>query len=59
MRCCPATPVSLAFTNLAGETYVTMAQRDGKRLVAVLMYSQDDVQDQARAVLDWGFSRVQ
>ena len=36
-----------------------MAQRDGKRLVAVLMYSQDDVQDQARAVLDWGFSRVQ
>ena len=46
------------FTNLARETYVAMAQRDGRRLITVLMYSQDDLQDQARAVLDWGFSRA-
>lgn len=44
------------FTNLARETYVAMAQRGGRRLVAVLMYSQDDLWDQARSVLDWGFS---
>lgn len=46
------------FTNLARETYVAMAQRDGRRLITVLTYSQDDLQDQARAVLDWGFSRA-
>ena len=46
------------FTNLARETYVAMAQRNGRRLITVLMYSQDDLQDQARAVLDWGFNRT-
>jgi serine-type D-Ala-D-Ala carboxypeptidase (penicillin-binding protein 5/6) len=46
------------FTSLARETYVAMAQRNGRRLVAVLMYSQADLWDQARAVLDWGFSRA-
>ena len=45
------------YTNLARETYVAMAQRNGKRLVAVLMYSQDDLWNQARAALDWGFSQ--
>lgn len=45
------------FTNLARETYVAMAQRGGRRLVAVLMYSQDDLWDQARRLLDWGFSQ--
>ena len=43
------------YTNLAQETYVAMAQRDGKRLIAVLMYGKDDLWDQGRALLDWGF----
>lgn len=46
------------FTNLARQTYVAMAQRGARRLVAVLMYSSDDLEDQARSVLDWGFSRA-
>ncbi|MEI7916135.1 MAG: serine hydrolase [Mycobacteriaceae bacterium] len=45
------------YTNLAKETYVAMAQRDGKRLVAVMMYSDDDLWNQGRALLDWGFSQ--
>jgi D-alanyl-D-alanine carboxypeptidase (penicillin-binding protein 5/6) len=43
------------FTDLARETYVAMAQRNGRRLITVLMYSQDDLHGQARALLDWGF----
>ena len=43
------------YTNLAKETYVAMAQRDGKRLVAVMMYGDDDLWDQRRSLLDWGF----
>ena len=43
------------YTNLAQETYVAMAQRDGKRLIAVMMYGKDDLWDQGRALLDWGF----
>jgi len=45
------------YTNLARETYVAMAQRDGKRLVAVMMYGKDELWDQGRALLDWGFSQ--
>ncbi len=45
------------YTNLAQETYVAMAQRNGKRLVAVMMYGKDDLWDQARALLDWGFAQ--
>ena len=45
------------YTNLAQETYVAMAQRDGKRLIAVMMYGKDDLWDQGRALLDWGFSQ--
>lgn len=45
------------YTNLAQETYVAMAQRDGKRLIAVMMYGSDDLWDQGRALLDWGFSQ--
>jgi D-alanyl-D-alanine carboxypeptidase (penicillin-binding protein 5/6) len=45
------------YTNLAQETYVAMAQRNGKRLVAVMMYSPDELWDQGRALLDWGFSQ--
>jgi D-alanyl-D-alanine carboxypeptidase (penicillin-binding protein 5/6) len=45
------------YTNLAQETYVAMAQRDGRRLVAVMMYGTDDLWDQGRALLDWGFAQ--
>lgn len=43
------------YTNLARETYVAMAQRDGKWLIAVMMYGTDELWDQGRALLDWGF----
>ena len=45
------------YTNLAKETYVAMAQRDGRRLVAVMMYGDDDLWSQGRALLDWGFAQ--
>ena len=45
------------YTNLAKETYVAMAQRDNKRIVAVMMYGEDDLWDQGRALLDWGFAQ--
>lgn len=45
------------YTNLAKETYVAMAQQNGKRLIAVLMYGSDELWDQGRALLDWGFSQ--
>ncbi|HPY25326.1 MAG: hypothetical protein QG655_2711 [Actinomycetota bacterium] len=45
------------YTNLAQETYVAMAQRNGRRLVAVMMYGDDDLWSQGRALLDWGFAQ--
>ena len=45
------------YTNLAQETYVAMAQRNGKRLVAVMMYGSEELWDQGRALLDWGFAQ--
>ena len=45
------------YTNLARETYVAIAQRDGKWVIAVLMYGSDELWDQGRALLDWGFSQ--
>ena len=45
------------YTNLAKETYVGMAQRDGHRIVVVQMYGDDDLWDQGRALFDWGFGR--
>ncbi len=45
------------YTNLAQETYVAMAQRNGRRLVAVMMYGEDDLWDQGRKLLDWGFAQ--
>jgi D-alanyl-D-alanine carboxypeptidase (penicillin-binding protein 5/6) len=45
------------YTNLAQETYVAMAQRNGHRLIAVLMYGDDDLWNQGRALLDWGFAQ--
>jgi D-alanyl-D-alanine carboxypeptidase (penicillin-binding protein 5/6) len=45
------------YTNLAQETYVAIAQRDGRQLIAVMMYGKDDLWDQGRALLDWGFAQ--
>jgi D-alanyl-D-alanine carboxypeptidase (penicillin-binding protein 5/6) len=45
------------YTNLAQETYVAIAQRDGRRLIAVLLYGNDELWDQGRALLDWGFTQ--
>ena len=46
------------YTNLAQETYVAMAQRNGTRLVAVMMYGSEELWDQGRALLDWGFGQA-
>jgi D-alanyl-D-alanine carboxypeptidase len=34
-----------------------MAQRNGHRLIAVMMYGDDDLWNQGRALLDWGFAQ--
>ena len=44
------------YTDLARETYVGMAQRNGRRLIVVQMYGSDDLWDQAARLLDWGFA---
>ncbi len=46
------------YTNLAQETYVAIAQRNGTLLVAVMMYGSEELWDQGRALLDWGFSQT-
>jgi D-alanyl-D-alanine carboxypeptidase (penicillin-binding protein 5/6) len=43
------------YTDLAQETYVGMAQRNGRRLIVVQMYGSDDLGGQAAKLLDWGF----
>ncbi len=45
------------YTNLAGDTFVTVAQRDGRRLVVVLMKGDGQLYDQAVSLLDWGFAQ--
>jgi len=45
------------YTNLARETYVAIAQRNGRLLAAVMMYGNAELWDQGRALLDWGFSQ--
>lgn len=45
------------YTNLAQDTYVAIAQRDGRRLIAVMMYSPDALWDQGRELLNWGFAQ--
>lgn len=44
------------YTDLARETYVGIAQRNGRRLIAVEMYGDGDLREQAAKLLDWGFS---
>jgi D-alanyl-D-alanine carboxypeptidase (penicillin-binding protein 5/6) len=47
------------YTDLARETYVGMAQRNGRRLIVVQMYGSDALWDQAAQLLDWGFNHYQ
>jgi serine-type D-Ala-D-Ala carboxypeptidase (penicillin-binding protein 5/6) len=43
------------YTDLARKTYVTAAQRNGRRLIVVLMYGNGDLYGQAIGLFDWGF----
>jgi serine-type D-Ala-D-Ala carboxypeptidase (penicillin-binding protein 5/6) len=45
------------FTNLARDTFVGAAQRNGHTLVVVQMYGTGDMYGQAIGLLDWGFSQ--
>lgn len=45
------------YTDLARDTYVGIAQRDGRRLIAVEMYGDGDLRGEAAKLLDWGFSK--
>jgi serine-type D-Ala-D-Ala carboxypeptidase (penicillin-binding protein 5/6) len=45
------------FTNLALDTFVGAAQRNGHTLVVVQMYGTGDMYGQAIGLLDWGFSQ--
>ena len=45
------------YTDLARKTFVTAAQRNGRRLLVVLMYGTGDYYGQAIRLFDWGFSQ--
>ncbi len=45
------------FTNLAGHTFVTAAQRDGRRLIVAQLKGSGSQYGQATALLDWGFAQ--
>lgn len=44
------------FTSLAGNTLVTCAERDGRRLIAVVMKGKSTQYTDTKALLDYGFS---
>jgi len=44
------------FTSLAGNTLVTYAQKDGSRLIVVIMKSKSTHYDDTKALLDYGFA---
>ena len=45
------------YTDLARKTMVTAAQRNGRRLLVVLMYGSGDLYGQATSLFDWGFAQ--
>jgi D-alanyl-D-alanine carboxypeptidase (penicillin-binding protein 5/6) len=45
------------YTDLARKTMVTAAQRNGRRLLVVLMYGSGDLYGQATGLFDWGFGQ--
>jgi D-alanyl-D-alanine carboxypeptidase (penicillin-binding protein 5/6) len=44
------------YTSLAGNTLVTYAQKDGSRLIVVIMKSKSTHYDDTKALLDYGFA---
>ncbi|CAJ1583993.1 D-alanyl-D-alanine carboxypeptidase family protein [[Mycobacterium] wendilense] len=44
------------YTNLAGDTFVSAAQRDGRRLVVAQLKGSGDLYGQAMRLFDWGFA---
>lgn len=46
------------YTNLAGDTFVTAAARNGRRLVVTQLKGSGDLYGPAIALLDWGFSQT-
>ncbi len=46
------------YTSLAGNTLVTAAERDGVRLIAVVMKSSSTHYEDTKALLDYGFARM-
>lgn len=51
-----AVGVKTGYTQMAGRTLVSAAERDGQTLIAVTLNDPDDWADHA-ALLDWGFAR--
>ena len=45
------------YTDLARDTFVAAAQRDGRRLVVAQLYGNGDLYGQAIKLFDWGFSQ--
>ncbi|MCV7279684.1 D-alanyl-D-alanine carboxypeptidase [Mycolicibacterium flavescens] len=45
------------YTNLARDTYVAAAQRNGRRLVVAQLYGSGDLYGQAIKLFDWGFAQ--
>ncbi|WP_390893344.1 D-alanyl-D-alanine carboxypeptidase family protein [Mycobacterium deserti] len=45
------------YTNLARNTYVAAAQRNGRRLVVAQLYGTGDLYGQAIRLFDWGFGQ--
>jgi D-alanyl-D-alanine carboxypeptidase (penicillin-binding protein 5/6) len=45
------------YTNLARDTFVSAAQRNGRRLVVAQLYGNGDLYGQAIELFDWGFSQ--
>jgi D-alanyl-D-alanine carboxypeptidase (penicillin-binding protein 5/6) len=45
------------YTNLARDTFVAAAQRNGRRLVVAQLYGNGDLYGQAIQLFDWGFAQ--
>src|SRR5690606_12235143 len=45
------------YTNLARDTYVAVAERNGRRLAVAQLYGNGDLYGQAIRLFDWGFAQ--
>ena len=46
------------FTSQAGRTYVGAAEKDGHRLIVVIMRSAESTEHAVERILDWGFANI-